>query len=533
MRENFDKNSGAPQSHALHPGLEPALVVQRKDSLNYKKWMVTRDNSVYPATQREIIAALGLSEEDRKEWNSDGIELVSKTYHYDDIDSGCQKLARYLAQFRYVGTVKPGQRTPADSDGEEDDSAATIARWHSSTNDGMDNEMTWGAFDTVFAGTHVHIGLDWVDEKGVDLDFLRHLSFLIISNEQLISSLHAFKRRGKLTSFTPVEDVFTPITQRTGSEKELARVTELKEKYVTQHCLISNESSFLAYTGSLPRVGTTTPEIQQEAANFFFNPNLTTKQLFENVQKQGRGGEPYHGVLVDLHRLAKRDQWTRLSPGEREGTTPPICTIEFRQHGCTLDADEVKHWVKFLFALVRLAEKRAQQTTDYFDAPLKPAEGNSSLVEQQMAKYSTAPFTVEAFCSAKNLDLPQDEIDYWKARVDQYADSQKTYFATTEERRRRRRERKSRFGLRLTEAERQALAAAPDASQYQRMNKEELRAMIKERLGTDFGREIDERRITRLNSKRKRDLVRMAGRMDRNLRQEGTYVPDGASTELP
>lgn len=126
----------------------------------------------------------------------------------------------------------------ADSNGEEDDSPEDRAQWLSSTKDNMEGEKTWGAFDSVFAGTHVHIGLDWTPEDFA-FDFLRHLGFLLISNEQLISSLHAFKRRGKFTSFTPIDPVFTPNHQRTGSAEEHARTTELSEKYVSKHSIHS------------------------------------------------------------------------------------------------------------------------------------------------------------------------------------------------------------------------------------------------------------------------------------------------------
>ncbi|KAK5100775.1 hypothetical protein LTR70_001323 [Exophiala xenobiotica] len=390
VHEIFRTNETVLGQHAAFPGAELAFVAQRKDSLNYKKWMLTRDYTVYPATQREIVAALGLPDQERKLWNSDGIELVSKTYHYDNIDAGCRKLAKYLAQLGYVGNVQPVGGTTADSDGEEDDSPEDRVQWLNSAKDGMESERTWGAFDSVFAGTHVHIGLDWTPED-FEFDFLRHLGFLLVSNEQLISSLHAFKRRGKLTSFTPVDPVFTPNRQRTGSAEEHARTTELSEKYVSKHSIHSNESTFMVHAGNPPNTSFGSPETQQKAANFFFATNLTPTQFFDAVQRQLMN-EPAHGVLVDLSRLFKHYQYSRQSPGERDGP-PPICTIEFRQQGCTLDAEEVKRWVKFLFALVRLAEKRAKQTTDSFNVSLRN-NAYASTVEREMPKYPSATLTM-------------------------------------------------------------------------------------------------------------------------------------------
>jgi len=209
--EIFDASHAAPRRSELFSGAEAAMLAQRKESLNYNKWIVTRELSVPPATQREIVDALELPEEERKQWTSDGIELISKTYHDNELDAGCQKLAKYLAQFRHVGNVQPAQSTPADSDGGEDDDPTTISQWLNATSGDVESGKaeTWGAFDSTFAGTHVHIGLDWTISEGVDMNFLRHLSFLLISNERLISDLHAFKRHGKLTTFTPVSPVFT------------------------------------------------------------------------------------------------------------------------------------------------------------------------------------------------------------------------------------------------------------------------------------------------------------------------------------
>lgn len=529
--EIFNATYHAPVRSMLFSSLEAAVLAEHKDKFKYDEWIVTRDFSVPPATQREIVAALGLPEGDRKEWNSDGVELVSKKYDYAELDVGCQKLAQYLAQFRHAGLSEPLRGTPADAE-EEGDSRGTTDDLPKPTGDTVDTGQirTWGAFDSVFAGTHVHIGLDWTLEEGVDFDFLRHFAFLLISNEQLISGLHAFRRHGKLTSFTPVDAVFTPaeVRHRTRSEYEEDRMKELAEKYISQHSIWSNQSSFMKYN---KKAEGNTCQTQQDAANILFSDGTDHLEIFRMFQREMADFVPAHGVLVDLHRIANWYKYSCMSEGERAYSPLPICTIEFCQHGCTLDAEEVKHWVKFLFALVRLAEKRAKQTTDYFNVPLQPLSAYESRVEREMAKHPPVPLTMEAFCSGKNLDPDREEIDYWKARVEQYADSKQTYFATTEERRRRRRERKARFGIQLTPTERAALESAPGASEYERMTRQELLAMIKDRLGTDMGRDVDQRRIKRLNAVSKRDLVKMAVRMDTKLRADGEYIPPANADE--
>src|SRR2546423_14883763 len=41
--------------------------------------------------------------------------------------------------------------------------------------------------------------------------------------------------------------------------------------------------------------------------------------------------------------------------------TPIKPTIEFRQHACSLDAEEIQHWFDLLFAIVRVAEVKVAQ----------------------------------------------------------------------------------------------------------------------------------------------------------------------------
>ena len=42
---------------------------------------------------------------------------------------------------------------------------------------------------------------------------------------------------------------------------------------------------------------------------------------------------------------------------------PTKPTIEFRQHACSLDAVELRHWVDLLFAIVGLAQNKKDQAS--------------------------------------------------------------------------------------------------------------------------------------------------------------------------
>jgi hypothetical protein len=113
-----------------------------------------------------------------------------------------------------------------------------------------------------------------------------------------------------------------------------------------------------------------------------------------------------------------------------KGETPwkPIKpTIEFRQHACTLDVEVVRHWVTLLEAIVKVAAKKAAQSTQHNN--LTALDPTRSFAEREASKYpvlssSSLPWpceTMNDFC-VRFLGLDDEEGYYWQARYEQFKD---------------------------------------------------------------------------------------------------------------
>jgi hypothetical protein len=79
--------------------------------------------------------------------------------------------------------------------------------------------------------------------------------------------------------------------------------------------------------------------------------------------------------------------WGNLSNyrfGETEDT-PIKPTIEFRQHACSLDAEETQHWVDLLFTIARVAEAKVAQVTKSGSHDTVDRKGN--FAEREESKY--------------------------------------------------------------------------------------------------------------------------------------------------
>jgi hypothetical protein len=236
--EHF-RGATAGEGQRLFEGLGPAIIAQLKEDTDYSRWTLTRDTSLIAATQDEIQRALNLSDIEKKDWNSDGIELVSPAYSYEDIERGCRKLHRYLDKLEGSGhaTVSSLVATiESDSDVDGDNSDLSLTQYRS---DGL-SHRTWATLKSPFAGSHVHIGVEWKEEEPINLAFLRHLAFLVISNEELISSLHAYKRRGTKCNYSPVDPIFTPTRDdHTAAEKDARKIAEPRPDERSFHWICS------------------------------------------------------------------------------------------------------------------------------------------------------------------------------------------------------------------------------------------------------------------------------------------------------
>ena len=185
-------------------------------------------------------------------------------------------------------------------------------------------------------------------------------------------------------------------------------------------------------------------------ARLIFDPNMTIKDL---------------GGMVSIQRNCIVNYMNLFN--FCNGKPTKKATIEFRQHSCTLDATEIKHWVKFLFAIMHMAERFAAEITVSHPTvhDSTATRNNSSLITngsnmgtdesnlmhendsnetlddsnattnglpnfaymKDLRKYDVDAkseamcSSIEELCGEKFLGLPDEEIQYWKLRQESIA----------------------------------------------------------------------------------------------------------------
>lgn len=391
----------------------------------------------------------------------------------------------------------------------------------------------WRAIPTVFGGTHVHIGMDWKDKTDADPWFIRHLAFIVLGNEELISSLHPWRRRGKHNDFSPVDVVFPQAKRRRTSadkrEEEELRVAELAEKYIPKYTLRSNIQRFDEKTGArdtftdnhatnaLNRHRLTT---WNEIANVCFSNRTSLADLFDTIQARS-GSISAHGVLVDFSRLKRFMGYEDHFSKQYEISQYTYPTIEFHQHNCSLNADEIERWVRFLFAIVHLAEQRAHNAPSQLQFAIAATE---TVIQSERKKHPDAQCrTLKELCGPNMLNLSQDDTDYWIARHNAHQHDNMRYTARQIVRRHRRKD-KPKYGLRLTPEQISGLPDEPTRGQYAAKSVAALRSELKEQFNLEAGDDFDKKAVLEINKMSKKQLIKMAMESDTNLRTHGTYT---------
>ena len=70
----------------LYSGLNPPGVSVSADRVLYDHWMLTRDQSVPPATRDEVGFVFSLPDGENGSWESDGTELISPKFVPKDLE---------------------------------------------------------------------------------------------------------------------------------------------------------------------------------------------------------------------------------------------------------------------------------------------------------------------------------------------------------------------------------------------------------------------------------------------------------------
>ena len=221
-----------------------------------------------------------------------------------------------------------------------------------------------------YAGLHIHIGIRPQKGKAVELPLkvLQHLSFLLVQYEDVISSLHSFTRRGGCSTASAYAG-------------EVSRMID------------SNICSFIEpdhTCGKRVLISSMT-----DIRDTLFAKNMTSKKLAGLMSKEWL-----------TPRTDSRQKFVNFQNIDRRGKG----TVEFRQHQGTLSPEPVSHWVLFLTALMKLAERRSQAQEGVAQGP--PMTSCLSVV--------SPPSTEKVNELLGLLELDAQARSYWLARYDRY-----------------------------------------------------------------------------------------------------------------
>lgn len=289
-------------AQALLPG-PPDVQSLRKQGkrMDFSKWHISEDASLLGVEKDCMRAKLGGRITDVEQWDSHGIELVSRVLSLTD-DSFAE-ITDYL-------TILHG----------------TTSTLH-------------GAFPTSFCGLHVHVGLPvpTADEplSTFDLPTMQHLAYILVMYEQKISCLHPPSRR--IGSIAGDVDVVTNLDNF--AEATLAENLAKEDDFD-----LDNWSA----SASISDASAETDEVWEEerisyavTRRLIFAADMTMAKLSWLMCGTKKGH------IVNFTYLAREDGFPR--------------TVEFRQHAGSLDPEGVRWWILFVTGLVKLAAHMAKE----------------------------------------------------------------------------------------------------------------------------------------------------------------------------
>ena len=145
-----------------------------QEELDYSEWALMGDYSLTGATKAQLLVACPgrITKANVGSWDSFGIELVSRIFQVADKEPSISEMGSYLAALE-------GSTTSEDARQDSDTHCSTL--------------------NSVFAGTHVHIGfnINGVEEVREAFPVFQHLAYILISHEDLLTQLHPLHRSGE------------------------------------------------------------------------------------------------------------------------------------------------------------------------------------------------------------------------------------------------------------------------------------------------------------------------------------------------
>ena len=245
-----------------------------------------------------------------------------------------------------------------------------------------DRNAGWFARTTEKCGLHIHIGVpdgdDWLPQ--IPLNILQHLAYILLEYEDVISCLHHPKRRG----FYGSKNVFIG-TNKLG---------------INRHRHVCNQY-------------TVATEIIRDK---IFAADMDEEHLAELM------GTQLDDDGFDEEKRYKFVNWEHIRRFNAE-YAERAPTLEFRQHRGSLDFNDVSQWVRFLTALMRVAERRAQEATPP-NSPSFPVIPRTQLTfpQREGRKYrfrcSRFQNRMEELFDLLGLDRLQKQ--YWISKLREY-----------------------------------------------------------------------------------------------------------------
>ena len=342
-------------------------------------WTLTRDASVIGLLKSQLIErSYNISKTDVDRWDSHGVELVSPIF--DLTSDGKQEACTQL-----------GARVEALKDG-----------------------RTYDMLESIWAGLHVHVGFDVAKHKAEYNQKLRgilqHLSYLLIAQEPLITSMFPKSRSGRpeatrSTDASISEDDDRNSIQVIWADEQLDRSYRWTDAPNSEDSVLAFEAAYTgwadlhsnrAWVDQQSVEAGTQPSDADRRSHIFQGPHHWPQVQHLDPEN---GNEPYRCYIYNFSNI---HNYLAFNPGRSSAEKP---TVEFRQHECCLDVKKIRHWLDFLEAIFCKAEALYEQ------------EGTgATYLERQSSKYGPAfPFRSLRFL-CHWLDLDEAECDYWEER---------------------------------------------------------------------------------------------------------------------
>jgi hypothetical protein len=283
----------------LPPNTDFQSLVYDGKRTTFSQWHVCEDTSIMGVDQKTLLAELGDRIDAVGNWDSHGLELVSRIL--EPSPAAFQEIATYLSALR-----------------------GTSASRH-------------GALISNHTGMHVQVGLPPSPDArpgqalpSFDLATIQHLSYLLVMYEAEFSSLHPVSRREGPDVASNLDDFYGDMESRMTYDdvwdEELDGPRD-EEAEATPPPAEEAEEPYYGLSFS-------------RAREMIFAPGMTMAKLV----KMMCGSTRTH--IVNFQYLLRDEHLAR--------------TIEFRQHAGCLRDDDVRHWVELLVKLVTKAYTMSQ-----------------------------------------------------------------------------------------------------------------------------------------------------------------------------